>query len=192
MGDIGVQQSTALAELFKCALYHCTPRSVAVLGVAGGNGLEQIDNAATTRIVGVDINQRYLDQLQQRFALLSGLELHCCDLTDPTFSRAPVALVHAELIFEHAGLGLALKNAISLVAPEGALSVVLQLPSKEQQEVTLTGYTSMQSLKQGFALIDIGEFQRLLAQNGFRLIEQRNRSLPAGKALWLGIFAKCK
>ena len=28
-------------------------------------------------------------------------------------------------------------------------------------------------------LIDIGEFQRLLAQKGFQIVEQENRSLPA-------------
>jgi hypothetical protein len=48
----------------------------------------------------------------------------------------------------------------------------------------------MQNLKQNFEFIDIGEFQRLLEQKGFQVVEQENRSLPAGKALWLGIFAK--
>ena len=38
-------------------------------------------------------------------------------------------------------------------------------------------------------LIDIGELQRLLAQKGFQIVEQENRSLPAGK-LWLGIFSQ--
>ena len=38
-------------------------------------------------------------------------------------------------------------------------------------------------------LIGIGEFQRLLAQKGFQIVEQENRFLPAGTALWLGIFS---
>lgn len=190
MGSEGVRQLTVLAELFKCALDRCFPESVAVLGVAGGNGLEQIDCAVTKRIVGVDINQRYLDEVQRRFGTLPGLELHCRDLAERDFSLAPVALVHAALLFEHVGLGLALKNALSLVAPGGRLSVVLQLPSEEEQGVASTSYASMQTLKQNFALIDISEFQRLLAQKGFQLIEQENRSLPGGKALWLGVFGR--
>jgi hypothetical protein len=101
-----------------------------------------------------------------------------------------VALVHAALIFEHVGLGLALKNALSLVASGGRLSVVLQLPSEDEPGVASTSYTSMLTLKQDFALIDISEFQRLLAQEGFHLLEQEKRTLPAGKALWLGVFAK--
>jgi len=190
MGSAGVRQLTVLAELFRCALDGCLPESVAVLGVAGGNGLEQIDCAATKRIVGVDLNQRYLDEVQRRFGTLPGLELHCRDLAQADFRLAPVALVHAALIFEHARLGLALKNALSLVARGGSLSVVLQLPSKEEPGVASTNYTSMQALKQDFALIDSGEFRHLLARKGFQLVAHENRSLPAGKALWLGVFAR--
>jgi hypothetical protein len=60
MGSAGVRQLTVLAELFGCVLDRCSPESVAVLGVAGGNGLEQIDSTVTKRIVGVDINPRYI------------------------------------------------------------------------------------------------------------------------------------
>ena len=190
MGSAGVRQLMVLAELFQYALDCCHPASVAVLGVAGGNGLERIDSATTKRIVGVDINQSYLDEVQRRFGTLAGLELHCLDVAEREFSVAPVALVHAALIFEHVGLGRALENAGSLVAHGGRLSVVLQLPSEEEQGVASTNYPSMQKLKQDFVLIDITEFQRVLEQKGFQLVEQETRSLPAGKALWLGVFAK--
>ena len=190
MGSAGVRQLPALSELFKRALEFCRPASVAILGVAGGNGLEQIECGVTKRIVGLDINPRYLDEVRQRFGALAGLELHCLDLAERGMGVAPVALVHAALIFEHAGLGHALENAVSLVAPGGKLSVVLQLPGLEQQDVASTGYTSMLSLKQGFAMIDIAGFQGLLEQRGFRLLEQDYRSLHAGKAFWLGVFAR--
>ncbi len=190
MGSTGVQQLTALAELFKCALDRCLPESVAVLGVAGGNGLEEIDCAVTKRIVGVDINKRYLDEVQRRFGKVNDLELHCRDLAKEGLSLPPVALVHAALIFEHVGLGLPLENAISLVAPGGRLSVVLQLPSEEEPDMASTSYTSMQRLKQDFALIDVDEFQRFLGRKGFQLVELDSRSVRAGKALWLGVFAK--
>jgi len=128
--------------------------------------------------------------LDVRLPGLGGLELHCRDLADRDFSLAPVALVHAALIFEHVGLGHALQNAVSLVASGGRLSVVLQLPSQDEQGVASTNYTSMQKLKQDFVLIDIAEFQHLLEQKGFQLVQQERRSLPAGKALWLGVFAR--
>jgi hypothetical protein len=69
---------------------------------------------------------------------------------------------------------------------------VLQSPSEDEQGVASTSYPSMQALKLDFTLIDISDFQRLLAQKGFQLIEQQDRSLPSGKALWLGVFAKSR
>jgi hypothetical protein len=47
----------------------------------------------------------------------------------------------------------------------------------------------MQTLKQDFALLDLAELKLLLMQNGLELVEQEERLLPAGKALWLGAFA---
>lgn len=190
MTSAGVGQLTVLAELFRCVLDLYRPESVAVLGVAGGNGLEHIDLAVTKRIAGVDINLRYLDEIRRRFGALPGLELHCCDLAERSCRFAPAALVHAALIFEHVGLGIALENALSLVEAGGRLSVVLQLPSKEEQGVAPTRYTSMQTLKQDFALVDTREFQRSLSWKGFKLVEQQTRSLPAGKALWFGVFMR--
>jgi hypothetical protein len=39
----GVEQLDALAELFGHVLTTCAPHSVAILGVAGGNGLDFVD-----------------------------------------------------------------------------------------------------------------------------------------------------
>ncbi len=185
MGSADVAQLTVLAKLFKRALDFCRPESVAVLGVAGGNGLEQIDRSVTKRIVGVDINQCYLDEVQRRFG---ALELYCRDLAECGLDLAPVAMVHAALIFEHTGLGIALENALSLVVTGGKFSVVLQLPSAEEQGVTSTEYPSMQTLSQHFAFIDANEFQHLLKSRGFQLVEQDTRSLPRGKSFWFGVF----
>jgi SAM-dependent methyltransferase len=190
MSAEGVQQLGAVADLFKSALSYCCPRSVAVLGVAGGNGLEQIDSAVTRRIVGIDINQSYLDEVRHRFNTLADLELHCRELGGRQLDLAPVELVHAALIFEHTGLDRALENALSLVAPGGRFSVVLQLPSLEEQDIAPTQYTSMQALKHCFTLIDIAELQSLLKKKEFQLVTHQARSLAAGKALWMGIFAK--
>ena len=154
MDSVAVQQLEPLSEFFKFVLERCLPPSVAILGVAGGNGLEQIDTAVTKRIVGVDVNKSYLEEVKRRFGPLPGLELYCGDLNSPAFQLPPVLLVHAALIFEHVGLNTALDNALSLVAPGGAFSVVLQLPSEQERAVAPTGYTSMQALADHFQFID--------------------------------------
>jgi hypothetical protein len=189
MGADNVQQLSALSSLFKRALNLCLPDSVAILGIAGGNGLEHASPATITRIVGFDINPEYVDEVRRRFITRPTLELHCVDLSRDELRVAPVALVHAALFFEHAGLGRALDNALSLVTPGGTLSVVLQLPEREQQNVTPTPYPSMQTLAESFSFVDVSHLRALLETRGFRLLNEELRPLPTGKTLWLGIFS---
>jgi hypothetical protein len=55
-----VGQSTLLNVLTKKYLAAIKPEDVIFLGIAGGNGLEHVDNQITQRVVGIDINQDYL------------------------------------------------------------------------------------------------------------------------------------
>ena len=75
------------------------------------------------------------------------------------------------------------------VAPEGQLSVVLQLPDRQQQNVTPTVYASMQNLAGSFSLVDPSYFRGVVEKRGFQLVKEELRPLPTGKALWLGVFA---
>jgi hypothetical protein len=190
MGSAQVQQLDVLSDLFAEALGCCRPASIAVLGIAGGNGLERVDSGTTKRIVGLDINPLYLEEVRRRYAGKFALELHCVDLAERLVNLAPVQLVHAALVFEHAGVDLCLENALSLVAPGGAFSVVLQLPSESEAGVGASAFPTMQSLKPHFSLIDPGWFKGTLAQRGFGLTHQEQRSLPAGKSLWMGVFGQ--
>ena len=183
----GVEQLRALSLLFSRALTRARPRSVAVLGIAGGNGLEHIDGSVT-RVVGVDIRAEYLDEVRRRFPDLP-LELHCVDLSHDAISAAPVDLVHAALIFEHAGLERALDNALSLVAPGGSLSVVLQLPSAAAT-VAPTPFGSMQSLRDHVSIIAFDGFRELVESRDFSPVVEEAMALPGGKSFWLGIFSR--
>ena len=190
MGSDDVRQLEPLSDLFRRALDLCRPESVAVLGIAGGNGLERVDSTIAKRIVGVDIHAGYLGVVRQRYGTLPGLELCCADLADMPRSLTPVALVHAALVFEHTGLGRCLDNALLLVAPGGKLSVILQVPSGAELDVTPTRYSSMQALRDSFALVDASQFCLKVEEKGFRLFHQERRSLSTGKTFWLGIFAR--
>jgi hypothetical protein len=190
MAAAEVQQSGALSDLFAEALAFRRPASVAILGVAGGNGLDRIDSKITKRIVGLEINQRYLDAVVQRHSQLYGLEVHCIDLAEETVQLQPVQLVHAALIFEHAGIGRCLDNAISLLAEDGAFSVVLQVPGAIGQDVGKGGFASIERLRAHFALIDPTQFRETIEARHFRLSYETQCSLPAGKAFWMGIFVR--
>jgi hypothetical protein len=190
MGSAAVNQLAPLADLFGEALARLRPRSVANLGVAGGNGLEHIDSTLTTRVVGIDVNPGYLTATKQRFSDLRGLELHCVDLQHHPLDLEPVALVHAALVFEHAGTEKCLDNAVSLVSGGGHLSVVLQLPSEDRPVVTPSAFASMETLAGDFTFVDPHQLRRLLAQRELRLTHQARVTLSSGKAFWSGYFER--
>ncbi len=185
-----VHQLGALAELFAEALAYCRPASVAVLGIAGGNGLCHVDRTITKRIVGLDVNPSYLEAVRSRHAPGDDLELRCVDLAEQRVHLQPVQLVHAALVFEHAGVDLCLENALSLVDPGGALSVVLQLPTEVEQNVATSRFPSMQTLKSHFSLVEPEWLCQTLAERGFRLTHEVRRTLPAGKGFWMGVFRR--
>lgn len=190
MGSPAVDQLAPLADLFGEALARLRPRSVAVLGIAGGNGLEHVDGTLTTRIIGVDLNPSYLAATKARYPDLRGLELHCADLEQDTLNLEPVSLVHAALVFEHAGTGQCLDTAVSLVAPGGHLSVVLQVPSDEHEAVSQAGFASIDTLADDFTFVDPHQLRRELAQRELRLTHQARRVLSTGKAFWSGYFER--
>ena len=184
-----VQQLDALSELFAAALERCQPTSVAVLGVGGGNGVDRIDSGITKRVVGLDLNARYLNEARKRYGGACNLSLHCVDLREEQVELEPVRLVHAALVFEHAGIDRCLENAVSLVDGGDALCAVLQLPSQQaEQEIGSSNFPSMLTLKDNFALVDPISLERKLARVGFRMTHDVLRPVPAGKRLWMGIF----
>ncbi|HEY6509434.1 MAG TPA: hypothetical protein VIY56_15545, partial [Vicinamibacterales bacterium] len=94
------------------------------------------------------------------------------------------------LVFEHAGTGRCLENAVSLVASGGYLSVVLQIPTEGHEPVTPSGYASIAALAGDFTLVDPHRLRRLLAQQDFRLTHQARLTLSTGKAFWSGSFER--
>jgi hypothetical protein len=192
MASPEVGQLEALADLFGEVLRICRPASVAVLGVAGGNGLEHCDGVHVSRVVGVDVNPRYLEDVRQRHGGRLNLELLCHDLAEEKIDSQTVDLVHAALVFEHAGVGRCLENAIALVSAGGAISVVLQLPAEGGRNVGASPFASLQRLKDHFTLIDPEWMQETLEERGFQQVHEDTRVLPAGKKFWVGIFQRLR
>ncbi len=191
MGAPAVNQLEPLSQLFARALEQAAPQSVAILGIAGGNGLEQIDPARVTLIVGVDIHPDYLEAVHARWsARLPQVELFAVDLESDPLPGAPVDLVHAALIFEHTGVDGPLDAACRLTAPGGFLSVVLQRPSDTAPAVATTGVASLQGLAARFRHIDPDEMTLRLVSRGLVFVNSQSVPLASGKALWWSLFQR--
>ena len=70
MNSPGVCQLAPLSDLFHNALAIRSPQSIAILGVAGGNGLEHVDSGLTKRVVGIDLNSLYLNAVREERSVL--------------------------------------------------------------------------------------------------------------------------
>jgi SAM-dependent methyltransferase len=164
-----VAQAQLLSDVFAGALEVFTPRSVAVLGCAGGNGFERISPLITDRLVGVDLNPEYILEVQRRFGdRIPALELFVGDIQKDEFNFLPVELVFASLLFEYVDVGAALARIHSMLTANGRLVTVLQLPNSSIPEVTPSPYKSLSALSPVMQLVSPDLLERLAAGQGYQ------------------------
>jgi len=187
----GIGQAEMLAEQFEALLTAHTPSSVAIIGCAGGNGLERISPALCKRIVGIDINPLYIAQAAKRFAkTLPGLELYTLDIEQPGLALPfePVELVYAALIFEYVDLATTFENIRNMGKPDAVLATILQLPSASLATISPSPFSSLQALAPAMRLVHPGELQAQATQAGFELLSSRRLTLPSRKEFTLQTF----
>ena len=104
MSSAEVYQLQLLNEITKEQLMDNEQAYVSVLGVAGGNGLDNIDISKTKKVYAVDINKNYLDICRERYEFMGeALELLCMDLTDEDAFLPFTNLLICNLIVEYIG-----------------------------------------------------------------------------------------
>jgi len=166
-----VGQALLLANLLGNVIDKYTPRSVAILGCAGGNGLERTLDTPIQRVVGIDINPNYVERTRIRFEnLIPSLELFVGDVQTDEFAFEPVELIFAGLFFEYVEVDSVLDRIHAMLRPEGVLVVVLQLPSAVP-EVTPSPYTSLGALSSVMHLVPPRRLAQLADKSGFHLLE---------------------
>lgn len=105
MGDAAVGQLQLLHQITGEQLAAYPSRSIGILGVAGGNGLDLIDPATTDDVYGYDINGQYLQACADRYKATLGPRLHLVQAKiDRALNIAPVGLLIANLIVEYVGI----------------------------------------------------------------------------------------
>ncbi len=79
--------------------------TVAIWGIAGGNGLEHAVNGGFQTIYGIDVNKRYLNECRHRYQNLSDrLILMNLDLSAAGTKPPGASLVIANLLVEYIGV----------------------------------------------------------------------------------------
>lgn len=130
MKSDSVRQLQVLNAMMKEQLAQYPVKSIMILGIAGGNGLEHIDPEIINHVIGVDINSDYLDACVSRYPQLSDLlEMLCLDLRED-YSLLPHAnLVVANLFIEYIGCAC-FQQVINQVKPH-YVSCVIQTDTED-------------------------------------------------------------
>ena len=186
-----IGQAQFLSGVFAQAVQIYSPKSVAILGCSGGNGLEAISNSGVERVVCVDINSEYIAAAKKRFSgSFNQCEFLCCDILSSSFSFNPVDLIFAGLIFEYVDYNSALANISKVIKPSGHLIVVLQLLSEGIPEISPSKYTSLNKLSRIFNFVPPLSFQEAAKNYGLEIIENKQTTLKSGKSFQEMVFLK--
>lgn len=186
-----IGQAQYLSGVLMQAVQRYSPKSIAILGCAGGNGLEAISKSLVERVVCADINPEYVAAAKKRFSgSFNQCEFLCCDILSSSFSFEPADLIFAGLIFEYVDFNSALANISKVVKPSGSLVVVLQLPNEEIPEISPSKYTSLNKLGELFNFVSPIGFQEAAKRVGFEILESKQTTLKSGKSFQEMVFQK--
>src|SRR5262245_29461071 len=121
-----IGQASMIADQLAALVARFRPASVAVIGCAGGNGFDRL---SVERLVGVDINPRYIDQA---FARHTGVELYVGDIQGAQRLFQPVELIYAALLFEYVDVARSMRNLGRHCVQGGVLATLVQLPHESK------------------------------------------------------------
>jgi hypothetical protein len=184
MSDPSVGQLQMLRQITNEQLTAFPSRSIGILGVAGGNGLDLIDPAVTDTVFGFDVNAEYLGACEARYRARFGDRLRLVEATIDRFTIIEhVDLLIANLIIEYIGLDEFTAFVLANAASIGILSSVIQL-NRSTGFVSDTEYaTSFEALASISSDIEPDALQASMSDAGLRVLARHEYGLPNGKSL---------
>lgn len=177
-----VGQARLIADELHSRVRAHSPASVAIIGCAGGNGFDRVAGPGVSRVIGVDLNPKYIEQARTRYqGRIPGLELHVADIQASKALFAPVDLIYVALVLEYVDVARTMIVLRHHCKPNGILAVLYQLPHETVAHISPSPYTSLQLLAPGMQLIAQDELQRQARQAGFALERSSTAASSGGK-----------
>jgi SAM-dependent methyltransferase len=184
-----VGQAKLVADQLAALVTIHQPSSVAIAGCAGGNGFERLAGSGVERVVGVDINPRYIEAARNRFASsVPRLELFTADIQSAALLFDPVDFVYAALLFEYVDPMRVMISLRRHCRPGGTLATVIQLPHASLAAVSPSPYVSLLALGSTLRLVAPEELRAHAEQAGFRNLACSTLVSPGGKEFALQTF----
>lgn len=177
-----IMQQQYLSAIMKRQFYQYPVKTIMVLGVAGGNGLEHIDPERIEKVYGVDINQEYLAACKERYKSLSGvLECLHADLMSENTVLPHSDLVIADLFIEYVGYKC-FEGIIRKIKPK-YVSAVIQI-NTDNSFVSDSPYLhAFDQLDRIHHQMDEISLSEAMDSVDYQLIDKEERRLPNKKKL---------
>lgn len=175
-----VMQLQAMNEMMKSQFATYPVSSIMIFGIAGGNGLEHIQEDRFERIYGVDINSSYLKEVIQRYPKLDGLlECLCINLIDEADKLPKADMVIANLLIEYIGYEC-FQKAVRQVNPK-YVSCIIQI-NMEGNWVSDSPYLHVfDGLEQIHHQMEEDALEEAMLEIGYHAIKTLEYILPNGK-----------
>lgn len=177
-----VMQLQVMNEMMYDQFYRYPAKTMMILGIAGGNGLNHVRPEKIEKVYGVDINRDYLEACVQRYPELKGIfETVLCDLQKENADLPEAELLVANLFIEYVGYKN-FQRAISKAAPK-YVSVIIQI-NRSDGFVSDSPYLHVfDDLNEVHHKIDRNGLIQAMDQIGYHHIFEIERELPNGKGL---------
>jgi len=188
-----IAQSKLLAATLRRIVTGFQPRSLAILGAAGGNGLELVDPAIVRRVVALDFNPDYLEICTSRHsASFSEFQPIMHDLSQGPPTIIPVECIFAGLVLEYLRLDVFYSYVAALLVDGGIFATLLQLPSDGLPKVSPSPFTSLTGLQSAFSYVSPTQMRESLSAHGFSRLADENYTLDTDKSFHFASYRLTK
>ena len=177
-----VYQLQTMNEMMKEQLNEYKIKTVIILGVAGGNGLEHIDKDKFETVYGVDVNQKYLDECINRYPELSVVfKVICADFMKDDLHFTHADMLIENLLIEYIGYEC-FRSIVNSVTPE-YVSCIIQINTDNSFVSDSPYLQAFDRLQEVHHQIDEKALNNAMNEIGYikKIID--GRELPNGKKL---------
>lgn len=177
-----VYQLQTMNQIMKQQFNAYNVKSIMILGIAGGNGLEHIDASKIQKVYGVDINKSYLAECAKRFSSLTAiLETICVDLMSADLKLPYADLVVANLLIEYIGYAH-FQRVICSIKPK-VVSCAIQVNTDDSFVSDSPYLHAFDELETVHHQIDKEELTKTMKDINYHEVLCREYLLPNGKKL---------
>lgn len=187
-----IGQALMLADTLEALVARYAPRSVAILGRAGGNGFDRLARFSLHRVVGVDINPEYLAVAHERHGgSLQQLELYGADVEEARQLFAPVDFLYVALVLEYVDVSKALEFVRRHSLPRGICAIAIQQQQAYVRRVSPSQYvSSLQGLEAWGHWVSLPQLRIDANHAGFRWRTAGTTESADGKRFAVELFER--